>query len=253
MPSSPCTGGCTSTTATPLDAKVVETVDEGDWTRELVRMNAAYAGDSLLAYLYLPKRGTTPVSRGGLLPRLQRDPRPAPQNLQWRNIDFVIKSGRAVLYPVYKGTYQRSDSLDHRRPGHHQLLPRPRDHVGEGPAAGHRLPRDPARGPHRAPGLLRRELGRRDGRGDAGDRAEDQGPSVLYVAGLDFESGAARGGPGQFPASDHGPDPDAQRHATTSSFPIETSQIPMFACSARRPTRSGTSWRRAATSSPAPD
>ena len=45
---------------TPLDAKVIETVDEGDWTRELVRMNAAYAGDTLLAYLYLPKLGRSP-------------------------------------------------------------------------------------------------------------------------------------------------------------------------------------------------
>ena len=44
----------------PLDAKVVETVDEGDWIRELVRMNAAYAGDSLLVYLYLPKTGHKP-------------------------------------------------------------------------------------------------------------------------------------------------------------------------------------------------
>jgi len=35
----------------------------------------------------------------------------APTNLQVRSIDFGIKSGRAVLYPVIKGTYQRSDSL----------------------------------------------------------------------------------------------------------------------------------------------
>ena len=33
------------------------------------------------------------------------------QNLAVAPIDFLIKSGRAVLYPVYKGTYQRSDSL----------------------------------------------------------------------------------------------------------------------------------------------
>ncbi len=32
-----------------------------------------------------------------------------PQDL--RSIDFVLKSGRAVLYPIYKGTYQRRDSL----------------------------------------------------------------------------------------------------------------------------------------------
>jgi len=97
---------------TPLAAKVVETVDEGDWTRELVRMNAAYAGDSLLVYLYLPKRGVKPYPVVVYFPGSNAIRDHAPQNLQARNIDFVIKSGRAVLYPVYKGTYQRSDSLN---------------------------------------------------------------------------------------------------------------------------------------------
>jgi dienelactone hydrolase len=96
---------------TPLAAKVVETVDEGDWTRELVRMNAAYASDSLLVYLYLPKRGVKPYPAVVYFPGSSAI-RDAPQNLQVRAIDFIIKSGRAVLYPVYKGTYQRSDSLD---------------------------------------------------------------------------------------------------------------------------------------------
>jgi serine/threonine protein kinase/dienelactone hydrolase len=96
---------------TRLDAKVVETVDEGDWVRELVRMNAAYAGDSLLVYLYLPKRGPRPYPVVVYFPGSNAIRDRAPQNLQWRSIDFVIKSGRAVLYPVYKGTYQRSDSL----------------------------------------------------------------------------------------------------------------------------------------------
>src|SRR5262249_38976165 len=45
---------------TPLEAAVVERVDEGDWVRELVRMRAAYADDTLLVYLYLPKRGARP-------------------------------------------------------------------------------------------------------------------------------------------------------------------------------------------------
>jgi formylglycine-generating enzyme required for sulfatase activity/tRNA A-37 threonylcarbamoyl transferase component Bud32/dienelactone hydrolase len=96
---------------TPLAAKVVETVDEGDWTRELVRMNAAYAGDSLLVYLYLPKRGVRPYPGVVFFPGSNAIRDHAPQNLQVRAIDFIIKSGRAVLYPVYKGTYQRSDSL----------------------------------------------------------------------------------------------------------------------------------------------
>ena len=96
----------------PLNTKVVETVDEGDWTRELVRLDAAYAGDSLLVYLYLPKREAKPYPAVVYFPGSNAIRDHAPQNLQVRAIDFVIKSGRAVLYPVYKGTYQRSDSLN---------------------------------------------------------------------------------------------------------------------------------------------
>jgi eukaryotic-like serine/threonine-protein kinase len=96
---------------TPLNAKVLETADEGDWIRELVRMNAAYAGDSLMVYLYRPKRGAKPYPAVVYFPGSSAIRDRAPDNLQWRPIDFIIKSGRAVLYPVYKGTYQRSDSL----------------------------------------------------------------------------------------------------------------------------------------------
>jgi formylglycine-generating enzyme required for sulfatase activity/dienelactone hydrolase len=94
----------------PLDAKVVETVDEGDWIRELVRMNAAYAGDSLLVYLYRPKSVVKPHPAVMLFPGSNAI-RDRPANLPWRLIDFIIKSGRTVVLPVYKGTYQRSDSL----------------------------------------------------------------------------------------------------------------------------------------------
>jgi eukaryotic-like serine/threonine-protein kinase len=94
----------------PFNAKVVETVDEGDWNRELVRMDAAYGNDSLLVYLYRPKSGLKPYPAVVYFPGSNaiRDRR---LNLQLGNINFVIKSGRALLYPVYKGTYQRSDSL----------------------------------------------------------------------------------------------------------------------------------------------
>ncbi len=96
---------------TPLDAKVLERVDEGDWIRELARMSAAYGGDSLLVYLYLPKRGTRPFPTVVYYPGSNVIRSPAPDNLQARMFDFIVKSGRAVLLPVYKGTYQRGDSL----------------------------------------------------------------------------------------------------------------------------------------------
>ncbi|MEP6574659.1 MAG: SUMF1/EgtB/PvdO family nonheme iron enzyme, partial [Gemmatimonadota bacterium] len=96
---------------TPLDARVIETVDEGDWTRELVRMNAAYAGDTLLAYLYLPKRGAKPYPALVFFPAGNAIHDLTIQKGEPRHFDFLLKSGRALLYPVYKSTYQRRDSL----------------------------------------------------------------------------------------------------------------------------------------------
>jgi formylglycine-generating enzyme required for sulfatase activity/pimeloyl-ACP methyl ester carboxylesterase len=94
----------------PLDAKIVETVDLGDGIRQLVRMNAAYSGDSLLVYLFLPKRGSRPYPAlilwpgSNIIRDRSRDPRPITSG-------FILKGGRALILPVFKGTYQRSDSL----------------------------------------------------------------------------------------------------------------------------------------------
>jgi dienelactone hydrolase len=95
----------------PLDARTLEMVDEGEWTRELIRMNAAYAGDTLLAYLYLPKRGERPYPAVVLFPGSSSIRGGPIQYVHARSFDFIIQSGRAVMWPIYKGTHQRSDSL----------------------------------------------------------------------------------------------------------------------------------------------
>ena len=94
----------------PLDARILETVDEGDWTRQLIRMNAAYANDTLLTYLYLPKRGTKPFPVVVFWPgsNVVRDAEPRPRPA---TISFIVTSGRAVVWPVFKGTLQRKDAL----------------------------------------------------------------------------------------------------------------------------------------------
>ncbi|HEY7636495.1 MAG TPA: SUMF1/EgtB/PvdO family nonheme iron enzyme [Gemmatimonadales bacterium] len=96
---------------TPLGPRIIETVGEGAWTRELIRLNAAYAGDTLLVYLYLPKRGTKPYPAVVFFPAGNAIRDPVPQKAETHHFDFLLKSGRAVLYPVYKGTFQRRDSL----------------------------------------------------------------------------------------------------------------------------------------------
>jgi serine/threonine protein kinase/formylglycine-generating enzyme required for sulfatase activity/pimeloyl-ACP methyl ester carboxylesterase len=95
---------------TPLHARVLESEDQGAWIRELVRMDAAYAGDTLLAYLYLPKLGQKPWPLVVYFPSGGPIHQAEPQTM-YRSLDFVVKSGRAVIFPVYKGTFQRRDSL----------------------------------------------------------------------------------------------------------------------------------------------
>jgi eukaryotic-like serine/threonine-protein kinase len=211
---------------TSLAAKVVESVDEGDWTRELVRMNAAYAGDSLLVYLYLPKRGVKPYPAVVYFPGSSAIGDHAPQNLQVRAIDFIVKSGRAVLYPVYKGTYQRSDSLNTDVQDTSNFY---RDHVVM-------WAKDLRRGvdyletrPEVATGRLA-YYGLSWG-GAMGGLMPAVEPrikvSVLYVAGLDFEPARPEVDPINFLPRIR--IPTAMINGRYDFFfPLETSQIPML-------------------------
>jgi formylglycine-generating enzyme required for sulfatase activity/pimeloyl-ACP methyl ester carboxylesterase len=95
----------------PLEPRVLEKVDEGEWTRELVAMHAAYGSDTLQVYLYLPKHRSGPVPAVVFFPPGSAVAYPALPTAETFHFDYLLKSGRAVLYPVYKGTYQRRDSL----------------------------------------------------------------------------------------------------------------------------------------------
>ena len=211
---------------TPLAAKVVEAVDEGDWTRELVRMNAAYAGDSLLVYLYLPKRGPKPYPAVVYFPGSNAIRDHAPQNLQVRAIDFVVKSGRAVLYPVYKGTYQRSDSLNTDVQDSSNFY---RDHVVMWAKDLRRAVDYLETRPEVATGRLG-YYGLSWG-GAMGGLLPAVEPrirvSVLYVAGLDFEPARPEADPINFIPRIKIPTVMINGRYDFF-FPLETSQIPMF-------------------------
>ena len=173
-------------------------------------MNAAYAGERLLAYLFLPKRGRKPWPAVVYFPPGPPSTSIAPQNLQVRSFDFIIRSGRAVLYPVYKGTYQRRDSLQNDTQDTTNFY---RDHVVM-------WAKDMRRGidyletrsdvEHRALGVLRRELGRGAGRAVAGGGAAHQGQRAGRGRPR-LPADAARSGSAQFPAAHHGAHADAQR------------------------------------------
>jgi len=87
-----------------------------DWTQEKVTFNAAYGNQRVTAYLFLPKRGTAPYQTVIYFPGAGSQAQTDSTNLDafWEFEWFLaplVKSGRAVLYPVYPGTFERGDEL----------------------------------------------------------------------------------------------------------------------------------------------
>ncbi len=95
----------------PLEP-VVEAVDSSaeHWIREKIVVDAAYGDERLPLYLFLPRGGTPPYQAVVYFPGSNAlQDRSAESALQTGAFDFVLKSGRAVIYPVYQGTYERGD------------------------------------------------------------------------------------------------------------------------------------------------
>ena len=95
--------------ATPLGA-TVEARDSGtaDWTIERVVYAAGYGGERLPADVYLPTRGRPPFQAVVFFPGSGAQGGSRPTDFQPRFIDFLVKSGRAVIYPTYNSTFERS-------------------------------------------------------------------------------------------------------------------------------------------------
>ena len=96
-------------------APKVESVDDTnpDWRLEKISFAAAYGQERMLIYLFLPKQGQPPFQTVMYMPGAgawdQRTP-PVVTNPQFA---FLVRNGRAVAYPVYKGAFERSNREYH--------------------------------------------------------------------------------------------------------------------------------------------
>jgi dienelactone hydrolase len=91
-----------------------ESVDESDkdWIKEKVSFDAAYGGERVLAYLFLPKSSKPPYQAVVYFPgsnAINMRSSDKNESLSISNFDFIMKSGRALLFPIYKSTYERGD------------------------------------------------------------------------------------------------------------------------------------------------
>lgn len=99
----------------PLNAKIVERDDTPeDWTVEKASFSAAYGDETMIDYLFLPKNATPPYQTVIFFPgsyaHEEKDLRKSLNSI-WLT-DYILKSGRAVIYPVYKGTFERNDGQE---------------------------------------------------------------------------------------------------------------------------------------------
>jgi len=91
-----------------------ESVDESekDWIKEKVSFDAAYGGERVPAYLFLPRSGQPPYQAVVYFPGsnvINMRSSDKKESLGIGNFDFIMKSGRALLFPIYKSTYERGD------------------------------------------------------------------------------------------------------------------------------------------------
>jgi formylglycine-generating enzyme required for sulfatase activity/tRNA A-37 threonylcarbamoyl transferase component Bud32/dienelactone hydrolase len=100
----------------PLDERIEAVDTTEDWIRQRVSFTAAYGSERVTAYLHLPRHGTPPFQTvvhfpgSGVL--FQR----AYEAAGTSNWDFVVKSGRAFLFPVYWGTFERDRGVTTDQP-----------------------------------------------------------------------------------------------------------------------------------------
>jgi serine/threonine protein kinase/formylglycine-generating enzyme required for sulfatase activity/dienelactone hydrolase len=97
---------------TPLNVQEQELVQETvDWREEKVSFDTGYRGERMTAYLFLPKNAKPPYQTVLFFPSARvellagNDGGRALGDTQF--FDYILQSGRAVMYPTYEDLYER--------------------------------------------------------------------------------------------------------------------------------------------------
>jgi cephalosporin-C deacetylase-like acetyl esterase len=103
-----------------MDLKIrVERREESsdEWIHEKITFNAAYGNERVIAHLFLPKKYTPPYQTvvyfpgGGGSQSLKSSDNLVHYYEFGRFISFIISNGRAVMFPIYKGTFERKKGI----------------------------------------------------------------------------------------------------------------------------------------------
>jgi eukaryotic-like serine/threonine-protein kinase len=113
---------------TELDSRVEGSDDsDGRWRREKVSFRAAYGDERVTAYLFLPSKTPPPYQTIVWFPNAFAIRERSSEKLEPpQSMLPVIDGGRAMIWPIYKGTYERQDGLESYCPAPTSFY---RDHV----------------------------------------------------------------------------------------------------------------------------
>jgi serine/threonine protein kinase/formylglycine-generating enzyme required for sulfatase activity/dienelactone hydrolase len=97
---------------TPLNARSEGIVQEtADWREEKVSFDTAYHGERMSAYLFLPRNVKPPYQTVLFFPSARvlflHDDKGGLGLGDLPFFDYVVQSGRAVMYPIYEDMYER--------------------------------------------------------------------------------------------------------------------------------------------------
>ncbi len=92
-------------------AESTQVEDTTYWSKHRATFDAAYGNERMVAFLFLPKNASPPFQTVIYFPGSTAISNP--ETRQQTNVfDFLLKAGRAVIVPIYKGTYERSAGTD---------------------------------------------------------------------------------------------------------------------------------------------
>ena len=99
---------------TDLKAHVESRQETSEWIQERITFDAAYGGERVIACLFLPKNTAPPYQTviyfPGSASEYQRSSKDLESYYEFPMfLSFIVKNGRAALYPVYKGTFERGN------------------------------------------------------------------------------------------------------------------------------------------------
>jgi dienelactone hydrolase len=82
-----------------------------DWIRERVSYDAAYGGERMAAVMFIPKRQRPPYQALVFFPGSNQLYVRTDSAINPRTLDFLVKSGRMVVVPIYKAMFERNTGL----------------------------------------------------------------------------------------------------------------------------------------------